>query len=239
MRYSVFVFLFVKMRKLFLTTVPPVHCTTSHLAVALLAQANSRHLRPDPMQKQNVCGHHIAQLYFFLLLNPWRCATLLFLVLFAQRQRMMRRRNLRLASTKLHEILLQLLAIVLQLALILHMVLLQFVELGVQILFVLLQFRLLLLDAQHKHLPHIVLLVLQLGQVIGALRLERLLERHGLVVAVHIGEAHLLETLLAVQFVVARVRHAAHVLHVGANQHFAELHEIAVRFVVHCELRLY
>lgn len=41
-----------------------------------------------------------------------------------------------------------------------------------------LELGLLLLDALHEHLAHLVLLLLQLRQVRAALLLERLLERH-------------------------------------------------------------
>lgn len=59
----------------------------------------------------------------------------------------------------------------------------------------------------------------------------------GLVVGVDVGEAHLREAAAAVQLVVPRVRLLAHVLHVGADQHLAQLHEVAVGLVLHYTYR--
>lgn len=61
----------------------------------------------------------------------------------------------------------------------------------------------------------------------------------GLVVGVDVGEAHLLQAAAAVQLVVARVRLLAQVLHVRADQHLAQLHEVAVRLVLHCGVTLW
>uniref|UniRef100_A0A2M4C5R9 Putative secreted protein n=1 Tax=Anopheles marajoara TaxID=58244 RepID=A0A2M4C5R9_9DIPT len=102
-----------------------------------------------------------------------------------------------------------------------------------ELLFALLQLGFLLLDAHDEHLAHLVLLGLQLRQMVAALRLERLLERDRLVVAIDIGESHLFEPLLAVQLVVARMRLLAHILHVGADQHLAQFHKVTVRLILH------
>lgn len=159
----------------------------------------------------------------------------LLLLVLSQRERVMGGRHLRLSPSKLNKLLFQLLPCLLQLPLLLRVVLLQLVELGLQLLLVLLQLGLLLLHALHEHLPHLVLLLLQLGQMVRPLRLERLLEGHRLVVTVHIGESHLFQSLLPVQFVVAGVRLLAHVLHVRADQHLAEFHKVTVRLVLHLD----
>ena len=48
-----------------------------------------------------------------------------------------------------------------------------------------------------------------------------------------VGEAHLLELVAAVELVVLEVRRLAQVLHVRADQHLAQLHEVAVVLVLH------
>lgn len=58
------------------------------------------------------------------------------------------------------------------------------------------------------------------------------------VVGVDVGEAHLLQPPPAVELVVPRVRLLAHVLHVGADQHLPQLHEVAVRLVLHWKYRV-
>lgn len=55
----------------------------------------------------------------------------------------------------------------------------------------LLEFRLLLLDPDDKHLSHLVFSLLQLLLVVVTLRLKRLLEADGLVLCVHVRESHL------------------------------------------------
>lgn len=67
--------------------------------------------------------------------------------------------------------------------------------------------------------------------MIRSFGLEGLLERHGLVVAVNVGEAHLLQSLLAIQLVVTSVSLLAHILHVCTDQHFTQFHEIAMSLV--------
>lgn len=62
-------------------------------------------------------------------------------------------------------------------------------------------------------------------------------DTHGLVVGVDVGEAHLLQATPPVQFVVSRVRLLTQVLHVGADQHLAQLHEVAVGLVLNWEIR--
>lgn len=56
-----------------------------------------------------------------------------------------------------------------------------------------------------------------------------------LIIAVDIGESHLFQALLTVQLVVSGVSLLAHILHVCANEHFAELHKIAVILIFHCK----
>jgi hypothetical protein len=175
----------------------------------------------------------------------------LFLALLAQRERV-GSGKLRLAAVELHKLLFELLAGLFQFALVFGVVFLELLELGVELvgekrqfgseinrkpfkshlLFAILQLSFLLLDAHHEHLTNFVFLGLQLGDVVGSLGLEGLLEGNWLVLAVDVGEAHLLQALLTVELVVACVRLLAHVLHVGADQHLPQLDKIAMSFVL-------
>ena len=105
---------------------------------------------------------------------------------------------------------------------------------GTYLFFGLLQLRLLLLDADDELLAHVVLLLLQLHAQQLPFLFVRLLEALRSVVRVDVAEAHLLQSRPAVQLVVTHVRRLAQVLHVGADQHVAQLHEVAVVLVLHC-----
>lgn len=148
----------------------------------------------------------------------------LFFFALTQSKRVVARNHLlilRLASVKLNHLILQLLAVFLDLLLLLRVLFLQLIKLGMQVLFGFLQFGLLHLDTDNKHLPHLVLLLLELLQMVRSFVFESLLEADRFVVCVYIAEPHLFEASFAVELVVARVRLFAHVLHVGADQHFA------------------
>lgn len=124
----------------------------------------------------------------------------------------------------------------------------------------LLQLCLLLLHPLHKHLPHLVLPLLQLHQELLPLGLVRLLQaahthtdscqscqlntrsmsarRVGdspdrLALRSRVLEAHLLKFAASVQLVVASVRLLSQVLHVDADQHLPQLHKVAVVLVLH------
>lgn len=55
----------------------------------------------------------------------------------------------------------------------------------------------------------------------------------GFALGVGVSEAHLLQLAASVELVVSGVRLLAQVLHVDADQHLAQLHEVAVVLVLH------